>query len=74
MLKNPARGHKKEKHHPEWKSDLYHVNGNDGTRKYSEKRHIQINKRKKERNTCDYRGARISKSTIERRGAASMKA
>ena len=63
----PARGHKVEKHHPEGKNvktydvlSIQRENGN-GTKNTRKKRHLQINKRKKERNTCGYRGACISK-------------
>ena len=71
-VKNPARGHKVEKHHSEGKNI---VSGND-TKNSRKKRHLRINKRSK-RNKNETRvaiGAPAYRRTIERRAAASAKA
>ena len=72
-VKNPARGHKVEKHHSEGKNI---VSGNNDTKKNRKKRHLRINKRSK-RNKKETRvaiGAPAYRRTIERRAAASAKA
>ena len=75
-VKNPARrGHKVEKHYPEVNNvrrTLHIKRKRQRYEKYSEKMNLQINKRKKERNTCGF-GATAYRRTIERRAAASTK-
>ena len=72
-VKNPARGHKVEKHQSEGKNI---VSGNNDTKNSRKKRYLRINKRSK-RNKNETRvaiGAPAYRRTIERRAAASAKA
>ena len=74
--KNPARGHKVEKHHSEGKNVRRSLHSNEKgamAQKNTRKNSNITKEKKKERNTCGYIGAPAYRRTIERRAAASTK-